>query len=283
MTRGRRALTLTVALLLLALGTGCAKAPDAPVITPKIAPPLIADAGVLRVGVDTSYPPFAGEDKGRQAGIDVDVASALADRFGLTLELVEISPAEAAQALADREIDLAIAGISITDAVGTDAVFAGSYLVNGSALFSLTVGGSSEPTGAPAFDPASLGRARVGCQKESAAYWAIESLYGEGYAIGYSTLREAFEALRDGDVDVVACDAIVGAYLARDFPGAVFVEQFGPAAPVGVVVASDAQELEAEVRAALDALAVDGVLNAIRSKWVGELPVLEATASTASQ
>lgn len=279
MILGRRALTLTVALLLLALGPGCTKAPDEPVLTPKIAPPLIAVAGVLHVGIDTTYPPFAGEDKGRQAGIDVDVASALADRFGLKLELVEISPAEAAPALADREIDLAIAGISITDAVGADVVFAGSYLVNGPALFSLTVGGSSEPTGAPAFDPASLGKARVGCQKESAAYWSIESQYGEGYAVGYSTLRGAFEALRDGDADVVACDAIVGAYLARDFPGVVFVEQYGPAAPVGVVVASDAQELETKVRDALDALSADGVLDAIRSKWVGNLPVLEATAS----
>jgi len=231
------------------------------------------------VGVDTSYPPFAGEDAGRMAGIDVDVASALADRFGLKLELVEITPAEAAPALADREIDLAIAGISITDAVGTDAVFAGSYLVNGPALFSLTAGGSSEPTGAPVFDPASLGKARVGCQKESAAYWSLESTYGEGYAVGYTTVREAFEGLRDGEVDVVACDAIVGAYLARDFPGVVFVEQFGPAVPVGVVVASDAQELEATVREALDALSVDGVLDAIRSKWVGELPALEATPS----
>lgn len=278
MTHGRRALAMTIALLLV-LGTGCATAPDEPVVTPMIAPPLIADAGVIRVGVDTSYPPFAGEDKGRQAGIDVDVASALADRFGLKLEIVEISPAEAAPALADREIDLAIAGISITDAVGTDVVFAGSYLVNGSALFSLTVGGSAEPTGTPAFDPASLGKARVGCQKESAAFWSLESLYGEGSAVGYTTLREAFEALRDGEVDVVACDAIVGAYLARDFPGVVFVEQFGPAAPVGVVVASDAQELEVKVREALDALSVEGVLDAIRSKWVGGLPALEATAS----
>jgi polar amino acid transport system substrate-binding protein len=279
MVLGRRALALVAALLLAGLGAGCAKAPEVPVLTPKIAPPLVADAGVLRVGVDTSYPPFAGEDKGRQAGIDVDVAAALADRFGLRLELVEISPTEAAPALADREIDLAIAGISITDAVGTDVVFAGSYLVNGAALFSLTVDGSAEPTGAPAFDPASLGNARVGCQKESAAFWALESLYGEGFAVGYTTLREALEALRDGEVDVVACDAIVGAYLARDFSGVVFVEQFGPAAPVGVVVASDAQELEVKVREALDALSVDGVLDAIRSKWVGELPVLEATAS----
>lgn len=280
MIHRRRALGLTIALLLLALGSGCAAVPDdEPALTPTIAPPLISQAGVLRVGVDTSYPPFAGEDKGREVGIDVDVASALADRFGLKLELVKITPAEAAPSLADGEIDLAIAGISITDAVGTDVVFAGSYLVDGPALFSLTIGGSAEPTGAPAFDPATLGKARVGCQQESSAYWGVESAYGDGYAVGYPTLREAFEALRGGEVDVVACDAMVGAYLARDFPGVVFVEQFGAAAPVGVVVASDAQELEIEVREALDALSADGVLDAIRRKWVGDLPVLEATAA----
>jgi polar amino acid transport system substrate-binding protein len=95
--------------------------------------------------------------------------------------------------------------------------------------------------------------------------------------VAYPTLREVFEALRDGEVDAVACDAVVGAYLARDFPGVVFVEQYGPAAPVGVLVATDAQDLEVKVREALDSLAADGVLDAIRTKWVGGLPELKAT------
>ena len=273
----RSALVLAISLLLFTATAGCAKAPDKPVLTPTIAPPLVAEAGVLRVGVDIGYPPFAGKDKGRRAGIDVDVASALAERFGLTLELVEITPAEAASALSGGEIDLALAGMSVSDAVGAGLVFAGSYLVDGPALFSLSAEGSGEPTGTPAFDPATLGRARIGCQKESSAYWSLESAYGEGFTVAFPTLREAFDALRDGEVDAVACDAVVGAHLARDFPGVVFVEQYGPATPIGVLVATDAQDLEAKVREALDSLAADGVLDAIRTKWVGGLPEMKAT------
>lgn len=279
MMRRRSSLVLLALALLVALwAAGCApNAPNEPELTPTIAPPLIGEAGVLRAGVDLGYPPFAGEDQGQQAGIDVDVAAALAERFGLKLELVDLSPAEVGAALADGEVDIALGGLTVAEAVNADAAFAGSYLIDGPGFFSLEATGSAVATGTPAFDPATgVGTARVGAQKESAAYWSLESEYGEGFTVGYSTLREALEALTEGEVDVVAGDAAIGAYLARDFPGVVFAGQYGAATPVGVLVDKDATDLEAEVRDMLDALATDGVLETIRTKWLGVLPVLEA-------
>ena len=43
--------------------------------------------GRCSVGVDLAYPPFGGTDDGKQAGIDVDVASALAEQLGLTADV----------------------------------------------------------------------------------------------------------------------------------------------------------------------------------------------------
>jgi ABC-type amino acid transport substrate-binding protein len=78
---------------------------------------------------------------------------------------------------------------------------------------------------------------------------------------------------------VVAADAAVGAYLARDFTGVTFVGQYAPAEPLGVLVMKDATDTETAIRDALDALASEGVLDAIRTKWVGSLPPLESAAS----
>ncbi|MHB8924499.1 MAG: substrate-binding periplasmic protein, partial [Coriobacteriia bacterium] len=161
--------------------------------------------------------------------------------------------------------------------------FAGSYLSNATALFSVSASAAAEATGgatpAAAIDPENLGTRRVGCQRESGAYWALESEYGEGFVMPYDSLRAAFEALAAGEVDVVACDAIVGAYLARDFPTVAYSAQLAAAVPLGVAVGKDATELETAVRETLDALSAEGVLDAVRAKWVGGLPKLEGGAS----
>jgi len=92
----------------------------------------------------------------------------------------------------------------------------------------------------------------------------------------YDTLREAFDALAAGDVDVVVGDAAVCAYIAQDYQGITFVGQYAPGEPIGIAIKKDATDLEEAVRSALDGLASEGVLNTIKAKWLGDFPVLEA-------
>jgi len=275
MSRSKRIVALALSVLLIGGLVGCGDGAKKTELVPKIAPPLIATEGVLRAGVDLSYPPFAGEDDGQKAGIDVDVAAALAERLGLTLELVDVKAADAPAALKGKQIDIALGAVPIADAVLADVTVAGSYFTDGPALFSMVTSGTATPT----VTPEGLGALRVGAQKGSSAYWTLESDYGEGFAASSPTLREAFTSLASGDLDVVVADAAVGAYLARDFPGATFAGQYGVARPLGVLVMKDAADFETAIRNELDALAAEGVLDAIRTKWVGLLPSLEAAES----
>lgn len=275
MTRSKRMVALVLSAVLIGSLAGCGGGDKEPVLEPTIAPPVIATEGVLRAGVDLSYPPFAGQDKGQKAGIDIDVAAAIAERLGLKLEFVDVKAPGVPTALEAKQIDIALGAMPIADAVLADATVAGSYFTDGPGLFLMVTSGTPTPT----VTPDGLGILKVGVQQGSAAFWTLESEYGEGFAAASPTLREAFEALKAGDLDVVVADAAVGAYLARDFAGATFVGQYGSAEPLGVVVAKDATDLEAAIREALDALASEGVLDAIRTKWVGALPSLEAAAS----
>jgi ABC-type amino acid transport substrate-binding protein len=270
----RRLIALSLAFVLAGAVAGCSKEPEAPVLDPTIAPPVIGTAGVLRVGVDLKYPPFGGTDQGVDAGIDVDIAAAIAERLGLMLQLVSVEPGQVASALSEGRVDISLGATPITEAILADVSTAGSYLVDGPALFSVVESG----TPAPAHTLGTLGGLRVAAQKESAAFWAIEADYGEGYVTAFDTLRAALDALAAGEVDVVAGDAAVGAYIARDFDDIRIVGQIGSATPLGVAVKKDATELEAEVRAVLDTLAAEGVLDTITRKWLGEFPVLEVSA-----
>lgn len=266
---------------------GCSAEPEEPVLQPKIEPPAIAEAGVLRVGVDLEYPPFAGTDKGREAGIDIDVASAIAEELGLTLRTISVPPSEVATALADGDVDMMMSVPFDEDAM-MGAALSGSYISDGPAFFAAgyetTASVDASPTEEPATEPLTLenvGARTIGAQEGSLAYWKLTYEFGEDSIVPYPTLRAAFEALESGEVDVVGADAVVGAYILRDFTGLGFAGQIEPAVQLGVAVDPEATELEQAIRETLDLLAANGVLETIRSKWVGALPVLELSTGLA--
>lgn len=275
MTAARRLMALALVLALAFALVGCKKDSEEPALEPKIAPPVIGTEGVLKAGVDLDYPPFAGVDGGEEAGIDVDVAAAIAEQLGLRLELVDVKADEMAAALNDGDIDIMLGATPITDAVLADVSSAGSYLIDAPGIFTVVAEGSEATT----LTPDDLPAMRIGVQNGSTSFWMLESDFGEGFATAYPTLKEAFEALAAGEVDVVVGDAAVGAYISRDFEDVRFAGQFAPGTPLGIAVKKDATELETQIRTVLDALAANGTLDTIRSKWLGDLPVLEVPAA----
>lgn len=276
---GRLALAgFLIAALLLA---GCTQKSKRAALVPKVKPPVIAEAGVLRAAIDLSYPPFGGRATGVKAGLDLDVAAAIADKLGLTLQVVDVKAVDIPEALSSGKADIGFGALPITDAVLADVSSAGTYLVDGPALFSAEpsagADASASADASAALDPSRLADRKVGAQKGSAGYWRLADDYGEGFAVGYPTLREAFRALAAGEIDAVVGDAAVGSYLARDFKGVSYAGQYGAGTPLGVSVKKDATQLEQAVGNALTGLTADGVLDTIRIKWLGDIPALETT------
>lgn len=271
----RRACTvLAVGALLLSL-TGCVGGIPAPTLTPKIAPPLIANEGVLRVAVDLGYPPFAGTAKGQQVGLDIDVAAAIADQLGLKLELVDAQPSAAIAQVKDGSVDMMLGGLTVESAVASQVAFAGTYISDAPAAFAAT--GTS-------ISPDALGTKRVAVQTRTLAYWLLLDTYGEAPLVIVPSLDEALSAVESGTADVAAGDALVGAYLIlRAHPGVQFAGQVGSAFPIGVGVSQERPELETQVRSVLDRLASQGVLETIRHKWFGDLPPLRVTTVPGSE
>ena len=281
---------VAVLLGMLLLAPGCTRAAEEPALTPKITPPAIKTAGTLKAGVDLTYPPFAGKDAGQEVGLDIDVAAAIASELGLKLELVDVKPSEAATALAEGTADI-VMSVPLSEQTVLGATLAGTYLTDGPGFFVKSAGasgsagaatgtsGDASATAVPALTVSALGRRSIGAQDGSPAFWSLEYDLGEGAVTSFPTLRDALSALDGGKVDVVAGDAVVAAYIARDFPGIAFAGPAGSITPLAVAVATENSDLETAVRDALDALAAGGVLDTIRTKWVGDLPELPATTS----
>lgn len=260
------ALAVLLALAVLAAGSigGCADASSPETLQPKVSPPSIASAGVLKAAIDLKYPPFGGVSKGQRAGLDIDVASALARELGLKLEIVDASPTAGAELLRDRKVDVMLGGLPIEEAVSLDVAFAGPYINDAPAIFS-----ANEDTAATM---ESISGATVGAQEGSLAYWLAAEEWGQESVVAYPTLADAMAQATSGTVQYVLGDGIVGAYMLRDFPGLRLNGQMAPASPIGVAVAKEAPDLEQAVRDALDRLSSTGVLETLRRKWLGDVP-----------
>jgi polar amino acid transport system substrate-binding protein len=254
--------------------TGCAPVITTPARTPTIAPPLIATEGVLKVAVDLSYPPFAGIVKGQNVGLDIDVAAAVADQLGLKLQIVDATPSEAMAAVKDGSVDVMLGGLTVESAVASQVAFAGTYISDAPAVFAAT--GTSVSVDA-------LGTMRIAVQTGSTAYWFLLDKYGDAPLMPVASLNDAMSAVESGTADVAAGDALVGAYLLlRDYPGLQYAGQLGSAFPLGAGVSQDKPDLETAIRAVLDKLASQGVLETIRHKWIGDLPPLRVTDTSGS-
>ncbi len=273
----RKAIVLAVAVVLIAAALGlsaCGKKPKNEPLAPQVSPPAIREAGTLRVGVDLDYPPFAGQDNGQKVGIDIDVASALAERLGLKVVLVDVPQSEAATALADGTADV-VMSVPLDQAAEGKIAYGGSYISDAPVLFARVASGSVEPS----LTIQRLGENTVGAQYGSPAFWYLQDQLGEQYVKGYSTLGEPLDMLVDGSLKIAAGDAIIGSYIARDLDNIRIVGQLKPAGLIGIGVRSDNAGLQEAVRSEIDALSADGVLTTIRKKWVADLPKLTLPAA----
>ena len=245
------------------LSAGCNGTSAVAPMKPTLKPPAIGKAGILRAAIDLSYPPFAGTDKGKQAGLDIDVASAVAERLGLKLQIVDARMDDAAAMLRDGKVDVALAGIRIDQAVQADVAFAGPYISDAPAIFATT---ESTQT------MRSIAGSRIAGQQGSPAYWLLADEYGDDTVATFPTLVEAFAATEAGQADYAVGDGVVGLYMLRQHPKLRLVGQLTPAMPVGVAVGKQSLELERAVRDALDKLSSSGVLETLRRKWLGDAP-----------
>ena len=254
--------------------TGCTGVITAPTLTPKVAPPLIGAEGVLKVAVDLSYPPFAGTVNGQNVGLDIDVAAAVAEQLGLKLEIVNADPSAAMGLVKDGSVDMMLGGLTVESAVASQVAFAGTYISDAPAVFAAT--GTSVSVDV-------LGTKRIAVQTGSLAYWLLLDKYGDAPLMPVASLNDALSAVDSGTADVAAGDALVGAYLLRDHSELQYVGQLGSAFPLGAGVSQSKPDLETQIRAALDKLASQGVLETIRHKWIGDLPPLRVTDASGSE
>ena len=233
---------MMAALMLVALAvTGCGgeekKAAEAP-------------EKVLRVATEPTFAPFEFQEEGsdKLSGFDMDLIRAIGAKMGYKVEIANMGFDALIPALNTGNIDVAIAGMSITDerkqAVGMSDPYYTSGLI-------------------------------VMVQKDNNDIKSIEDLKGKRIAaqIGTTGAAKAHSVLTNGGVDAVINDSpVIGYYLAQG--GSEVAKTVGDvmeAEQYGIAVKKDNTKLLEDINKALAELKKDGEYDKIYKTWFGEV------------
>ena len=227
----------------------------------------IVERGVLRVGSDPSFRPFAEEQAGRWSGYDVDLARAIARRLGVEVEFKAVTYDALYDTLAAGEVDMLAAALPLAPEQGWRARFSSAYLDAGQALVVAKTSGIAGES--------QLGGRVVGAALGSEGDTILRTLARRDPRIvarsAYDTPAEALAALRRGEIDAVITDIVSALSLTevdRRFAiarGLTF-EPYVLALPIG------AYQLQSEVNAALDDLRSEGFFERLNTRWFAGPP-----------
>ncbi len=237
----------------------------------EVQSPTVLKDGVLKVGVNASKSPLAGSGNNTIIGIDVDVASALADELGLNVEIIDVE-SDYASALANGTIDIAF-GVDASDS-NSDLWTSDIYLPSCASLFTL----DSSTLDAPSVDSS----IRVAAQVSSKSAWAVSNLFGDSTLVSRADLSSALDALSSGTTDYLAADAVIGMYAAnRAGTDIKLVATLEAQSGYCVSTLMKNTELQNYVSNALSKLISNGTINLIQTKWLGSTIDLDAVSNLA--
>lgn len=233
-------------------------------LSPKVESTI--SKGVLTVGIDTQdgmVPLYVGSDSGRAYGMDVDLASALADELGLKVRFVSVDDANPGLGTTCDVLMGAVDG-----QVGATTVV-GDYAEQASAFF------HKGDTGVAKVDD--LSSKSVGVQTGSVSQTALSKTGLMMSVKTYDNLNAAFDALESGGVDYVLCDAYSGAYLSARYEEVCLAGTLDAPKAQGIAVSSQNAELADAVKAAYDAVEKNGLMGLVRRRWVAGMDPLSAS------
>lgn len=219
------------------------------------------DDKVLTMATNAEFPPFEYLEGEEIIGADVDIAKAIAEKLGRTLEITNIDFDAALTGAATGKYDVAIAGVTATDDRRQNMGFTNDYYTASQAIIVMS---DSEIKTA-----ADLKGKTVSCQEGTTGE---QYLLDNGYTVqSFKTGAEAISALTAGKVDAVVIDNAVAKALSEKQNGktSVLAEALTEEA-YAIATKLDNDELISKINNALAELKEEGKLAEIFEKY--ELP-----------
>ncbi|AMW32866.1 amino acid ABC transporter substrate-binding protein, PAAT family [Fervidobacterium changbaicum] len=221
----------------------------------------IKKRGKLIVGTEPTFPPFEFVDEKNQiVGFDIDIANELAKRLGVKLEIVSLPFDSLIPALLQGKIDLAIAGMTITEERAKVVDFSKPYFEANQAIV-VRKDGKFEPKKLEEL----VGK-KVAVQLGTTGDLVVSEINGI-QVVRFQKFTDAFLELQNARVDAVVLDEAPAKAYVKKFPKFVISSVIDTGETYGIAVRKGNKELLNFVNQTLDILKSSGTYNKLLQKW----------------
>ncbi len=225
--------------------------------------------GVMRVGLEGTYPPFNFVDENnRMAGFDVDISNEIARRLGVRAEFIGTQWSSLIAGLQTDRWDVIIAQMSITEERSQSVDFTNPYVITGAVLVSR----ANDNRFSQLSDIAGY---RVGVGIGTTFEEVARSVPGADVRT-YDSFQEYTQELMTGRLDVIINDQLTMAYAIKDrglplkiTSGVVNEDR------IGIAVKKGNEDFVALLNQILADMIADGTYRQIFQKWFDAEPVLQ--------
>jgi polar amino acid transport system substrate-binding protein len=219
----------------------------------------IQSAGILRVGLDPTYPPFESADGGELRGIDVDLARAIGRELDLDVEFTYFGYDGLYDALVTQQVDVLISALVIRSDQTRDFAYSEPYFNAGQFL---------------AVSPRN---SDIGAMDDLSGRTLAVELGAQGHVIAtewqrqlpdltvepYQTPDEALEAVAQGRAHAVLVDAISARLFLATNDALRLLDPPVTVEPFAMVVRKEDERLLQELDTVLETLEDNGQLQSI--------------------
>lgn len=219
-----------------------------------------AAGGVLVMATNAEFAPWEYYEGDKIVGIDPEIAQAIADKLGMTLEIEDMAFDSIIPAVTSGKADFGAAGMTVDEDRMVFVDFTDTY-ANASQV--IIVKETSEIAGS-----ADLSDKKIGVQLGTTGDLLATDLAGDGNVERYNKGFEAVQALLQDKIDAVVIDSAPANVFVEQSQGLKVCDEAMSQEEYAIAVAKGNTELLDKINGALKELKEDGTIDAIMNKYI---------------
>lgn len=223
--------------------------------------------GKLTVATSPDYPPFENLEDGEYVGMDMELATLVAEKLELEVEFKTVNFDAIISAIsAGGQADLGWSGITIDPDRAKQVVFSDPYYTDD--LCVVTMKSNADITEDNYAEALNAEGMILACQSGTTAETYIAENFSAATAQPYTNATDCYAALQSGQCTAVVTNWAVGASMLDAYPDAQMIGEIATGEEYGVAINKDNAALLMAVNGCLEELEEDGTLDEVVTKWM---------------
>ena len=257
----KKLIALMLSILMVCSLAACASKQDsASASTETASTEASGEEKTLTMATNVAFPPYEFYENEKPAGIDVEIATAICEKLGYKLDIMDIEFGAILGAVSSGKADFTMAGLTVTDERQKVMDFSDTYAEG---IQSIIVPEDSDIASAD-----DLAGKIIGTQRGTTGYIYCTDDFGEDSVVAYDDGLTAVQALNNGQVDAVVIDNAPAKEFVAANPGLKILDTAYAQEDYAIGVAKGNTELLNAINGALEELQADGTLQSIVDKYI---------------